>query len=75
MRETVIKPEELRPGMSFCLIGDDYTVAERKDQNVYEVTSRDMSYRCGAHVMVRDQTGLEREMKISPFAQVWKLEL
>ncbi len=74
MSETIMKPEDLRIGMRFRLTGDACNSEERDNKHIYEVTNHDSACKLGAHLIVKDETGKEQEMRIMPWVSVLRIE-
>jgi len=69
----LMKPEELEIGMSFRLTGDACNQEERENTHVYLVTNKDDACKMGAHIIVKDESGEEQEMRILPWVKVIKV--
>lgn len=74
MPEKVIKPEELDIGMRFRLTGDAENADERNDKHIYTVINKDLNCKLGAHLIVEDETGREREISIMPWVPLLHIE-
>jgi len=71
--ETVVKPESLEIGAHFRLTGDACNSEERDNKHIYEVTNQNLDCKLGAHLIVKDETGIEQEMRIMPWVPVIRI--
>ena len=75
MPEKIVKPEVLnKTGVRFRLTGEASNSAECDDKHIYEVINWSTTCTLGVHLMVKNEEGLEQEMKIMPWVPVILIE-
>ena len=70
----LVPPDTLAIGDKYRLTGAACTKAEREDKSTYEVVNKDTACVLGAHLIVKGDDGVEREVRIMPWVKVYKIE-